>query len=820
MTFFLPQRTMLRKPFFFSVALAVSVCPFTGFAETVNTEEWQIAADKVTRYDNPQSIVAEGNIVLKKIRKLPPQVEKEQKVTEWAALLGESPIVEEVSGDELATEAEPVEVTEVTIKADWVAYDVVMQSIKARGNIVIENDEDTLYADKADINLTAETGSFDDATIIRNEKDLHFEGKKIEKTGFNTYHIEDGWAITCKVENGETPPWSIASNDTTIEPGGYAVMKHAKFKIKNVPVFYTPYMIIPIKNTRQTGFLFPEFSNSGNNGFGFNFPFYIALSDSTDMTLYPQYFTNRGAMPGAEFRYVQSDTNKGSIMASYIDDKLTDPSETEYYEDTGFTHTNNDRYWVRAKADHTFDNNVIARADIDIVSDRDYLTEFNSGVTGFSQSNKKFLDTYGRGFDNKTEDERENSLKLLKSWTGMSLEANLLAINDVRREDQEYTVTTTRTSIDPDTGEEVTSTTTSGVGDLSDITTPVGTYVDEETGETVTVTTQKRSSSLWKLPSVDFTGSQPIGTSGLSFDWDADYVNYYRSEGIGGHRFDLHPRLSTPIPLGQYLESRAEVGVRDTYYAINSNGDAEWEEDDTQNRLLYDIYTEVETTLVRDFYNKENNENGFTHEVRPFISYAFIPDVDQDELPYFDSVDSIGAENGITYGIDNFFDLFGDSTRQYAYFKISQTYEFDPEVSDEPFEPISFKFGWKPQQMINFEYKTNYDVYESDFTTQSVEGSLYNSRGDEFTVDYSYNESANIEQINGYIKARLVANWLTEIGVEHSISEGETSEANVSLIYEALCWSLEFRTEYTPTDTSFMLMFNLANIGGNFGVTL
>lgn len=809
---------MLRKPFFFSVALAVTVCPFTGFAETVTTEEWQIAADKVTRFDNPQSIVAEGNIVLKKVRTLPPQVEKKEKVSTWATLLGESPVVEEISGDELTTDAEPVQVTEVTIEADWIAYDVVMQSIKARGNIIIHNDDDTLYADKADINLTGETGSFDDATILRTEKDLHFEGKKIEKTGLNTYHIEDGWAITCKVKNGETPPWSIHSKETTIEPGGYAVMHHARFNIKNVPVFYTPYLIVPIKDTRQTGFLFPEFSESDNNGIGFNFPFYIALSDSTDMTIYPQYYTNRGVMPSAEFRYVQSETNKGSIMASYLNDQLTDPSETQYYEDTGFTHTNEDRYWIRAKADHTFDNKVVARADIDVVSDGDYLTEFNSGLTGFSDSNEKYLDTYGRGFENKTEDERTNSLKLLKSWTGMSLEANLLAVNDVRSEDTEYTVTTTRTSIDPDSGEEVTTTTTSYAGDLSSIS--AGTYIDSETGETVTTTAQKRTSSLWKLPSVDFTGSQPLGSSGISFDWDANYVNYYREEGIGGHRIDLHPKISTPIPVGQYLDSRAEAGIRETYYSINSNGDAEWEYDTSQNRVLYDIYAELETTLERDYHSQNSSKNGFTHEIRPYISYLYIPDVDQDELPYFDNVDDIEAENGITYGVDNFFDLFGKSKRQYAYFKIYQTYNFDPEISDEPFDPITAKLSWKPQDKISLIYKTTYDVYDSELTSQNIEGSIVNSRGDKFTLDYSYKQASDIEQINGYIKAHLLANWLTEIEVEHSISEDETSEANISLTYQALCWSLKFRTEYTPTDTSFMVVFKLANIGSGFGVNL
>ena len=98
-----------------------------------------------------------------------------------------------------------------------------------------------------------------------------------------------------------------------------------------MPVFYTPYLLVPVKNTRQTGFLFPEFSFSENNGFGFNLPFFLNISDSADVTFYPEYLTNRGFMPGAEFRYVASAADKGIFTANFLHDKLSDPSETDYY---------------------------------------------------------------------------------------------------------------------------------------------------------------------------------------------------------------------------------------------------------------------------------------------------------------------------------------------------------------------------------------------------------------------------------------------------------------------------------------------------------
>lgn len=35
-------------------------------AENLSTEEWNISADKVTRFEDPNSVVAEGNVILEK----------------------------------------------------------------------------------------------------------------------------------------------------------------------------------------------------------------------------------------------------------------------------------------------------------------------------------------------------------------------------------------------------------------------------------------------------------------------------------------------------------------------------------------------------------------------------------------------------------------------------------------------------------------------------------------------------------------------------------------------------------------------------------
>jgi len=765
----LPHISVFRFSLLPALFFLCLITPGTVFSEeSVSTEEWDISADKITRYEKPMSIVAEGNIVLIKRRKLPPKPPKvDAEVSRWSDLLEEAPAPVEVTPEDLPEEVEDVYETQVTIKADWATYDIALNTIKARGNVSVTSEDEQLLAEQAVVNLEQETGTFKNATILRDEYDLHLEGEVIEKTGYKTYHIENGWVITCKVQEGKTPPWSFAAKDAVIKQDGYATLKHAKFNIKNTPVFYSPWLMLPVKNKRQTGFLFPELGSSENNGFTFNIPFFWNISNSTDMTIYTEYMVNRGYMPGLEFRYVKSAEDKGLAMGNYLNDDLTDPSEVDYYADTGFTHTNKDRYWFRAKADQEFGNGWTSRLDLDIVSDRDYLTEFNSGVTGFNTSNERFLDSFGRSLENRTDDQRSNSLNVLKTWGPMSLTGNLLAINDVRAN-----------KIGP--------------------------------------------SPLWNLPAVDFNGAVPLGGFGnVTLDWDATYVYFWREEGTGGHRIDLYPRFSAPLPLGPYLESRAEVGLRDTYYSVQTFGDAEWQNDSSQNRLLYDIQAEVGTTLMRNFPLSGENNRSFYHQLRPYVEYNFVPEEDQAELPSFTSIDRVDQRNEIIYGFDNFFELQKDNEldRDYGYFKIKQSYSFLDENSDEPFSFINIKLGWLPLQSLDLSYKTDINVYDTGFVRHDFEALYYTGRGDRFGVEYVFDDTDNTEQINALIKTALIANWRADFKIEHSISADETNEMNLSLVYQALCWSVEFATEYTPADTSFLVVFNLANIGTPLGLS-
>ena len=150
-------------------------------AASVDARQWEITADKITRYEDPASVIAEGNVILEKKESVT-RVKKDAEDARWGGLLGES---EETADKPEETVTETKTVT--SIKADWLAYDVELGRVKARGNLLIDLGTDELSAESGSIDLKEATGTFENATIIRQEKSMHLEGRVIEKTGELTY---------------------------------------------------------------------------------------------------------------------------------------------------------------------------------------------------------------------------------------------------------------------------------------------------------------------------------------------------------------------------------------------------------------------------------------------------------------------------------------------------------------------------------------------------------------------------------------------------------------------------------------------------------
>jgi LPS-assembly protein len=96
-------------------------------------------------------------------------------------------------------------------------------------------------------------------------------------------------------------------------------------------VLWSPYLVLPVKSQRQTGFLFPKFGASTEHGYRYIQPFFWAINRSADMTLSAGRFSRRGNLAQWEGRYALSPISAGAANVFFNKDfKAGSPREDRW----------------------------------------------------------------------------------------------------------------------------------------------------------------------------------------------------------------------------------------------------------------------------------------------------------------------------------------------------------------------------------------------------------------------------------------------------------------------------------------------------------
>jgi LPS-assembly protein len=251
--------------------------------------------------------------------------------------------------------------------ADYVTYNTDNQEILAEGNVVFREGEDVVECNKLHLNLDTKMGKIEKGKIFIKRGDFNISGTEIEKIGEATYTMKNGEMTTCE---GERPAWKFTAKDVKLTVEGYAKTKGAKFQILNQTVMYMPWGMFPVKTERQSGFLMPGVQLSSRDGIQIKNAYFWAISKDKDATFYLDYIENRGFKPGAEFRYALREDLKGAWYASIVSDK-------DY---------NNTRYQIKGTHEQVIGNDMVFKANINHVSDIDYLKDFGSTVLERSEN--------------------------------------------------------------------------------------------------------------------------------------------------------------------------------------------------------------------------------------------------------------------------------------------------------------------------------------------------------------------------------------------------------------------------------------------------
>ena len=168
-------------------------------------------------------------------------------------------------------------------------------------------------------------------------------------------HLDGVFYTTCDPGNRQ---WMIRAEQLDIDQAeGTATARHATLRLGGVPLLYLPVASFPIDDRRKSGFLVPSLGVSRSRGVDVAAPYYLNLAPNYDATLIPRLMTKRGAMLGAQFRYL-TENHSGELYGAWLpnDDQTGSDRGTFTWEHRGqlsqtwqfvsnLNHISDDRYF-------------------------------------------------------------------------------------------------------------------------------------------------------------------------------------------------------------------------------------------------------------------------------------------------------------------------------------------------------------------------------------------------------------------------------------------------------------------------------------------
>ncbi|MCB2225237.1 MAG: LPS assembly protein LptD [Desulfarculaceae bacterium] len=653
------------------------------------------------------------------------------------------------------------------LMADKISLDANSLIAEAEGRVRLATPAQDITGKSMVVDLNNSTGKIYQGRIFIKTNNYYLSGAEIAKTGKETYTIKQGSFTSC---DGADPAWQVTGEDMEVTVEGYGTAKNTAFRVKGVPILWAPYLMFPAKFKRQSGMLAPQFGQSQRDGFIFSLPYYQTLGEDMDATVTLNYYTKRGLDLGLEYRYSLDPGSKGMFMLDYMPN---DQAGEALYKEGKNAKPYSSRYWFRGMADQSFFNDTMElKANIDLVSDQDYLREFTFGYSGFNASDRRLAQWFGRNLDPNTSLTRTNTVNVTRYWSSASFNAGVI-------------------------------------------------YYDDTTGNNDNI--------LQSLPTFSFDATtQQLGNTGLYFAMGSSFTYNYREEGSTGFISDVAPVISLPLNFSDYLELEPSFTWRQRFYSVNGD-DSITDPKDAGLNQVYEFNARASTYLYRVFdFGTAENPYKIKHAFRPVMTYAYRPSLDEDSIPdlaQFGSqrtnAVSYGIENALTYKVMSADPNSGEIVpvyREFLRFNVYHSFDVNTYREDnggQYWGEVSATTQLLPTDKLYFENTTSWNLYDNSFTRVDFLARAEDNRGDTITLDWRY-DNTGVKQINGWLKIALTQQWYVGFVNRYDFDTGNQFEAQYELGYDAQCWG--FKAFYVD-DINQRGLFFVISLGG-FGELL
>ena len=728
------------------------------------------------------------------------------------------------------------------LEAMKAVIDVSTNEAEITGDVRISDVTGSLTAESAKLNLNTGSGHLSDVKIEFAEGGFKMEAAEADRERGENYQLKETTLTTCEcAEETNCPPWRIRADEAKVVRNGYGQVWGATLDVLNVPVFYTPYLIFPAKSERQSGFLPATPSRGRRSGIGLEVPYFWAIDDSTDMTLTGIYESKVRVGLDTELRKVFSLNHRLEGSLIYLNESLRGDA---------LLGTN-----TTGLSDPTFSDNRFGG----------YLNDSWRGEAGDVPIqfllNGKYVsdDLFAREYENdkiaKFNSRFVTSRAVLRAPISSTFTADLSSeFNQSLVSDDDFV--------------------------------------------------------FQRLPEAQLTGvnvfkpfgDNPLGAK-LVATSKAISTNFLRKESYTGSRSELQQAVKLPFHYRNFFDAAVEGSLRGSYYNLTDNvkftpgtgstSPTRTELEKNSDRLVPGLNANANTVFERVFQVSDNDFwKSFTelgtlgrnqqlvrlkHTLEPGLKYRYVPDVDQDDTPIFDSQDRLPERNVTTYsltqrlfaryeprnsyvygieeatpepedleslrstvpidqeyvfGFDDTYSggdfqrLRSGTVRELARLKIAQSYDIeeaqrslDSSVKNDkrdPFSDVAVETLVFPNDYVSLRTKTDFDAEDAEFRSYSVEGQVQDKRGDQLRTRLRFVQG-NFRQLETGAEFKIIERLKVGYYSRYDDVSSELIESKVGLrlLSACNCWvfDVNLTDRINPDETKISFNITLVGLG-------
>lgn len=200
---------------------------------------------------------------------------------------------------------------DVVLTCDKITVYLDTKESIAEGNVRVTQDNAFFTGERMNYNFETRKGTVLNGYV--NAKPFYGEAKEVEKlANKDQFNLDHGYVTTCDYAK---PHYRVQSKQVRIYLDDKVIAKHIFFYIANVPVFYFPYYVQPLKQTKSHMTVIPGRSKEWGYYALTSYRYYLDDKNCGDILL--DYRTKKGLAEGINHYYHAKDLGDGAVKFYY-----------------------------------------------------------------------------------------------------------------------------------------------------------------------------------------------------------------------------------------------------------------------------------------------------------------------------------------------------------------------------------------------------------------------------------------------------------------------------------------------------------------------